>query len=95
MTNIGRAGTCGRVAPDIADRARPGVAGVAAIPSRRHRFERVTFRPRGHGTLFEGLAVPSGAKIGFVGLSDAGKTSTVECIQVPGTLGSGRSACTG
>ncbi len=46
------------------------------------RFERVTFAHRGAEPLFEGLdlAVPSGAKIGFVGRSGGGKTTLTRLL---------------
>ncbi|MYS19999.1 MULTISPECIES: ABC transporter ATP-binding protein [unclassified Streptomyces] len=46
------------------------------------RFERVTFAHAGAGPLFESLelAVPSGAKIGFVGRSGGGKTTLTRLL---------------
>lgn len=46
------------------------------------RFERVTFAHDGGKPLFEGLelAVPSGAKIGFVGRSGGGKTTLTRLL---------------
>jgi ATP-binding cassette subfamily B protein len=46
------------------------------------RFEQVTFAHNGAGPLFEGLelAVPSGAKVGFVGRSGGGKTTLTRLL---------------
>ncbi|MFI8520853.1 ABC transporter ATP-binding protein [Streptomyces sp. NPDC085481] len=60
--------------PPSPEPLRPGSADV--------RFEKVTFAHAGAKPLFEGLdlAVPSGAKIGFVGRSGGGKTTLTRLL---------------
>ncbi|MFI5980712.1 ABC transporter ATP-binding protein [Streptomyces sp. NPDC051555] len=56
------------------------------------RFERVDFAHAGSAPLFEGLdlAVPSGAKIGFVGRSGGGKTTLTRLLLRMTDLDAGR-----
>ena len=68
-----------RTPPTVLD---PAVPEPLLSRSADVRFERVTFAHNGAEPLFDGLelAVPSGAKIGFVGRSGGGKTTLTRLL---------------
>ena len=68
-----------RAPPTVLD---PAVPEPLLSRSADVRFERVTFAHNGAEPLFDGLelAVPSGAKIGFVGRSGGGKTTLTRLL---------------
>ncbi|WNI16835.1 ABC transporter ATP-binding protein [Actinacidiphila sp. ITFR-21] len=68
-----------RTPPTVVDPASPEPLSPRSADV---RFERVTFAHKGAAPLFDGLelAVPSGAKVGFVGRSGGGKTTLTRLL---------------